>query len=112
MQNFEMVRGTTHSVAIELSDENGAIYTLADGDVLRFGVKQTHNSTQYIIEKELTSADLQDGAYVLALRPADTENLPCGRYCYDIGLQIGEEYYNVVPCSDFVLHHNVTCREV
>lgn len=111
MQNIEMVRGTTHAVAIQLADELGDVYTLSDGEVLRFGVKQTHNSTGYLIEKALTVDDLRDGAYVMALKPSDTEDLACGRYCYDIGLESGEDFYNVVKCSDFILHHNITCRE-
>lgn len=111
MQNFEMVRGTTHAVAITLTDGSGAVYTLAEGEVLRFGVKQTHNSSDYLIEKELTAADLYEGAYLLTLRPADTASLPCGRYCYDIGLESGADFFNIVPCSDFVLLHNITCKE-
>lgn len=111
MQNIEMVRGTTHMLAIILTYEDGTLYTLASGEVLRFGVKQTHNSTEYLIEKELTASDLSGDEYVLTLRPEDTESLRCGRYCYDIGLESGADYYNVIPCSDFLLQHNVTSRE-
>ena len=111
MQNIEMVRGTTHAVAIGLSYASGAAYTLAHGEVLRFGVKRTYNSTEYLIEKELTSADLYAGDYVLVLRPADTEGLACGRYYYDIGLQSGADYFNVVKCSNFTLSQNITSWE-
>lgn len=33
------------------------------------------------------------------------------RYCYDVGMQSGDDYYNVIPCSDFIVAHAVTKRE-
>ena len=43
--------------------------------------------------------------------PEDTENLQFGSYYYDIGLQRGEDYYNLIPYSEFRLVPNITERE-
>lgn len=112
-KTISIVRGTTNAFDIALTDQTGAFYTLQSGEVLRFGVKLRTDLSEYKLVKDLTAADINDegSAYVLTLRPDDTEDLACCRYCYDIGLQSGSDYFNVVPCSDFVLHHNITGRE-
>ena len=106
-------RGTTNTFNIALRKENGDFYTLASGDVLRFGVKVRASSTKYELLKELTIANINAAgdAYVLQLDPADTEGMEFRTYCYDIGLQTGSDYFVVVPCSDFIVHHNITKRE-
>ena len=113
-KTINIIRGTTNAFEIALSDETGAFYVLQSGDVLRFGVKVQAYSRDYKLTKVLAAADVNAAgdAYVLTLRPEDTEGLEFRRYCYDIGLQSGEDYYNVVPCSDFVVSHNITSREV
>ena len=112
-KTISIVRGTTNAFDIALTDQTGAFYSLQPGEVLRFGVKLRADLSEYKLVKELTAADLNDkgDAYVLTLQPDDTEGLAFGRYCYDIGLQSGNDYFNVVPCSDFVIHHNITSRE-
>lgn len=112
--NISMIRGTTHAFNFYLKDTSGAVYNLPEGAVLRFGVKLRASNKEYALIKELTSADVntEGDAYVLNLCPADTQDLPFGRYCYDVGLQLGSSYFNVISCSDFVLHHNITAAEV
>lgn len=113
-KTINIIRGTTNTFNIALKDETGAFYQMQAGDVLRFGVKVRANLDTYELVKEMTAADLNStgDAYVLHLTPADTEDMELRRYCYDIGLQTGTDYFNVVPCNDFILHHNITKREV
>lgn len=113
-KTIEIIRGTTNTFDIALKDEAGEFYTLKAGEVLRFGVKVRANLTEYKLTKELTAENINEAgdAYVLTLRPEDTADMAFMRYCYDVGLQSGADYFNVIPCSDFVVHHNITCREV
>ena len=108
-QPIEMVRGTTYAVVVSVHDDDGNLRPLEEGELLIFGVKTNVNNSECCIEKILTEGT---GEYVFHLSPEDTENLACGRMCYDVGLQSGEDYYTVVPCSPFVLTHRVTKRKV
>lgn len=111
-QPVAIIRGTTRILNIGLSDSLGASYMLQPGEVLRFGVKTHPSNPTFVINKELTSANYENGVYVLILSPNDTEHLPFGRYYYDVGLQNGDSYFNVIECSEFDIRHNITAREV
>ena len=111
---IRIIRGTTAYVNIQLKDEDGGIYRLADGEVLRFGVKEGVQFDEYKLLKELTEENVNaagDG-YMLTFLPADTEGLQCRAYVYDVGLQAGLDYFNAIPCASFVVAPNVTAREV
>lgn len=107
-----MIRGTTHPINVSLRDPSGAVYTLAEGEVLRFGLKRHPEDKECLIKKELTSAHLKDNVYVLILDPADTAELEFGTYYYDVGMQSGTTYKNVIECSKFKIDHNITLPEV
>lgn len=110
---ISIIRGTTKSIDIKLADDSGGAYILQSGEVLRFGVKTSAEQIDYILVKTLTAANLNSAgdAYTLTLMPTDTEEMEFRRYCYDVGLQSGDDYYNVIPCSDFIVEHNITNRE-
>lgn len=109
---IRIVRGTTNTFGIDLKDETGAFHSLQEGEVLRFGVKVGAHRQDYELIKELTAADINEtgDAYILKINPADTEKMDFGEYCYDVGLQAGNNYYMVIPCSEFIVAHNITCR--
>lgn len=109
--NISIIRGTSNTFNITLQDPEGQPYFLAAGEVLRFGVKTRHTEESYIIEKELTAEDLKNGVYPVKLLPEDTAGLCCYSYCYDVGVQSGDDYWIVIPCSPFVVEHNITQRE-
>lgn len=112
-QKISIVRGTTNTFAVAIEDEDGELYELESGEVLRFGIKRRAEDDEYIFELEATSSDADtDGAYPFALGPTDTIELPFGTYIYDVGLQSGDDYYNIIPPSDFVISKNVTSWEV
>lgn len=113
-QPVAIIRGTTHILNINLSASSEESYVLSEGEILRFGVKRFPTDSTYLIEKELTGANYDDvaGVYVLIISPSETETLPFGRYYYDVGLQNGASYFNVIECSEFDIRYNITQREV
>lgn len=106
-QKISIVRGTTNAFAVAVSDENGDAYTLESGEVLRFGVKKRPGDAQYIFVKETAEAN-EDGEYDFTVDVDDTSELPFGSYYYDVGLQSGNDYFNVIPASPFEVAYNVT----
>ena len=106
-QTIKIVRGTTNGFSVTVTDEDGEAYELQSGEFIRFGVKQTPTDTSYILTKTITEADT-NGDYVFTLTPTDTISLAFGSYWYDIGLQSGTDYFNIIPASPFEVTSNVT----
>ena len=111
-QPLAIVRGTTKTMSISVTDESGSAYTLGDYEVLRFGVKKSPGDDVYLFSKEISSSDLVDGAYAFTINPGDTDSLDFGCYYYDVGLQSGNAYFNIIECSEFRLDYNITRMEV
>ena len=111
-QPISIIRGTNQTINIRLQSAYGSQYILQDGQVIRFGVKKNPDSKSYLILKELSNAEFENDSYVLLLTPADTENMAFGCYHYDVGLQSGVSYFNVIECSNFEVKHNITERKV
>lgn len=106
---LKMVRGSTQVIEIQILSPDGQPYVLLEGDVIRFGVKNPEFPGSYLVKKERGS--LSNGITSVTILPEDTIGMEPGRYSYDIGLQSGENYFPVVPYSDFVLEPNVTWKE-
>ena len=111
-QPLTIVRGTTRTISISITNENGTPYSLESGEVIRFGVKKRPSDTEYLFHKEITSPGQEAGVYTFIINPADTENANFGCYYYDVGLQSGTSYFNIIECSEFRITHNVTKRVV
>ncbi len=111
-QPLAIVRGTTKTMTIGVTAEDGSTYELEEGEILRFGVKKHPGDSTYLFSKEMSASSLTDGVYTFKIDPVDTENLDFGCYYYDVGLQHDNEYFNIIPCSDFRVEYNVTKREV
>ena len=105
---IEMVRGTTSTQQIRLM-ENSEPYMLSKNEFLRFGIKEAGYTSRILIDKKFTSSDQdEDGIIEFKIMPNETASWPVKTYKYDIGLQSGEDYFIVIPESDFVLKQNIT----
>ena len=111
-QPLAIIRGTTKTMTVSVTDEGGTVYELDEGEVLRFGVKKHPGDQAYLFSKEMSYDSLNNGVYSFMIEPSDTESLEFGCYFYDIGLQSGNSYFNVVECSEFRVCYNITSREV
>lgn len=107
-QRIEIVRGTTKTFAITVTDSNNDLYTLEDGETVVFGVKRRPEDESPVILKTATSGT--DGVYAVTLAPADTENLPFGKYFFDAGILSGVNYHNIIEPSPFHILPNATSR--
>lgn len=106
---IEIVRGTTAVQQIRIV-ESDQPYILSDDEYLRFGVKEAGYNTRFLINKKFTSKD-QDkytGIIEFKILPKETEKWPIKTYKYDIGLQSGEDYFIIIPESDFIVRQNIT----
>lgn len=105
-QTIKIVRGTTTSFTVTITDvATGNPYVIEPGEAIRFGVKATPVDNAYILTKEIT---VGDGDYDFTIEQDDTISLAFGSYWYDIGLQSGTDYYNIIPASPFEITYNVT----
>lgn len=110
---MEIVRGTTKTPTIKLK-KNGDEYQIDEGDIIRFGVKNNTDDSEYLILKEMISTDYSEdaGGYPLMIYPEDTINLDVGCYAYDIGIQTAAGQYKMVKVySPFKILPNVTRKE-
>lgn len=106
---LKMVRGASQTLEIQVLGPDGQPYVLLEEDVIRFGVKHPEGFGAYLIKKE--RKELVNGITTVDIEPEDTIHMAPGRYCYDIGLQSGTEYFPVVKYSEFVLEPNITWKE-
>ena len=106
-QPLSIVRGTTKAITITVYEDDGSVYTLDEGEKIKFGVSK-HPGSDCVISKEMTSSDFDGEAYSLTITPSDTADLQFGHYYYDVGLQSGSSYINIIECSEFDITYNVT----
>lgn len=108
VQKIEIVRCTTNTFQVEVSDVSGAPYNLGANEKIVLGVKAKATDTELLITKTAEVAGV--GVFKIVLCPEDTEPLAAGRYSYDVGLDDGTNFFNIIEPSPFVLVQNVTCR--
>lgn len=105
-KDIRMVRGTSRTFQISVTDAEGNPYNLKDGEKVIFGVKKSASDEELLICKVVT--ECVDGVCEVELDPEDTGNLAVGKYYYDVGLESSEDYYIIVEMSIFTLAANVT----
>lgn len=109
-QRIEVVRGTTNTFEISIVDSSGGAYDLGSNEKIMFGIKKKPEDKETIFTK--TAEVIGSGLFRVTISPADTEALAFGRYWYDVGLQNGADFYNVIEANPFEILANITSREV
>lgn len=104
-----ITRGTTSTQKIILL-ENDQPYILKNTEYIKFGVKENGYAKRLLIDKQFTAADqdAETGEIEFKILPKDTASWPVKTYKYDIGLQSGEDYFIIIPESNFILQQNIT----
>lgn len=109
-QRIEVVRGTTNTFEISIVDSGGGAYDLGSNEKIMFGIKKKPEDKETIFT--ITAEIIGSGLFSVKISPSHTENLPFGKYWYDVGLQNGEDFYNVIEANPFEVVPNITSREV
>lgn len=108
LNRLEIVRGTTNTIQVEVVDVNGTAYNLGANERIIFGVKEKPEDAALIFTQ--TAEVVGEGLFKIRIAPEDTENMKCGKYSYDVGLQKGTDYFNIIEPSTLVISPNVTFR--
>lgn len=100
--NIYLTRGDTADINVIIKDNNGEVYNMQSGDVLRFTIKINCITTDIVIQKTVTNN-------TISLDPEDTENLNYGSYWFDLELTTaGGDVYTVLAPHRFNLCDEVT----
>lgn len=105
--DVEVVRGTTNTFQITVTNANGELYTLGTNEKLLFGVKKNHTDKNYVFVKTVRVGE--NGVYTVTLHPEDTDLCDCRKYYYDVAIQSGNNFFNIIEASFFHVKKNITC---
>lgn len=104
--DVEIVRGTTNTFEITVTNAFGELYELGTNEKLLFGVKRNHDDTEYIFVKTVKIGN--NGVYTVVVHPEDTEKCDCCKYFFDVSIQSGNNFYNIIEASSFHIKKNIT----
>lgn len=107
-QTIEIVRGTTNTFQISVLDASGAPYNLGSAEKIVFGLKKEVKDEALLVVK--VAEILAEGLFQVTLCPEDTCELDYGHYHYDVGLDDGVNFFNIIQDSPFIIVTNVTFR--
>lgn len=108
-QKIEIVRGTTNTFQISVVDSSGAPYNLGSGERIVFGIKRNPEKEETPLVA-ITAEIIGEGLFSVKLCPEHTAPLECGRHFYDVSLDDGTDFFNVIEPSPFNIVANVTHR--
>lgn len=101
MNDISLTRGDTLHLQITLTDQEGEVYTLQDGDALVFTVKKNTSSDVVLIQKNILNSDI-------TISHEDTKNMSYGTYVYDVQLtQANGDVTTVIKPSKFIITEEV-----
>lgn len=101
---IKLTRGDTAHLSVPIIDDIlETEYEPKTGDVFRFTVKKSYKSDEIAFQKVST------GSCRFHILPADTKDLPFGKYEYDVELTTeGGDVYTVIEPVTFELTKEVT----
>lgn len=98
-----LTKGDSAKLKLKLYDAQNKLLTLKEGDTAVLTIKQNIDSDDVVLQ--LTIDDSQQFTFA----PADTTELECGQYCYDIQVTLNDSsVYTVIPPSRFIIAKGVS----
>ena len=97
-----LTRGDSATLKLKLYDAQNKPVLLTDADRAVLTIKQDIDSPDVVLQLEAKEKQFD-------FAPADTAELACGQYCYDVQVTLSDkDVYTVIPPSDFILAKGVT----
>lgn len=98
-----MTKGDSATLKLKLYDAQNKVVLLSEADRAVLTIKQDIDSEAAVLQMVIVEGQQFD------FKPADTAELPCGKYCYDVQVTLSyKNVYTVIPPSDFILAKGVT----
>lgn len=107
-QKIEIVRGTTNTFQIGVTDADGNSYVPETGEKLVFGIKRKPTDIDLVVVK--VGEVIGEGLFKVKLNPEDTAEIECGKYYYDVGMDNGTDFFNIIKPSPFDIIPNITSK--
>lgn len=105
--NISMIRGNSETIEITCLDASDTLIDFVTGDTVYFSIKDHIISSNYILQKIITT--FTNGIAFVILAPSDTNGLKCKNYVYDVQLKTSTGIVNtIIPPSQFSLEVEVT----
>ena len=87
-------RGDTARLTVDINNDEGEAYAMAEGDTLTLSVKKKLSDTEPCLKK------VSNGVNTFHIEPQDTKGLPFGLYVYDVKLVTSKgDTYTVIERS-------------
>ena len=100
---IKLTRGDSATILVQIKDLNGDIYNLEPGDKLLFTMKRNCNTTEIVIQKDITSDS------IINITHDDTKNLDYGSYIFDVQCTLANgKVYTVIEPHLFIIENEVT----
>lgn len=96
------VRGTTIQIPVEAVFEDGTEYTFDPTDIVVFAMHKDGSTTRALTKIARPDA----GIVLIEIAALDTINLDPGIYIYEISVQSGTDFFNIIPPSVYELLEN------
>lgn len=103
LQTIKINRGTSQKFTAKRVAEDGTPITTKATTAL-FVVKPDWTDAEASITKTLDDMEFADGTYSFSLKPEDTEELPYGKYVWD--LTFTDDGYRVKPAKGYLIIGN------
>lgn len=102
--SVRLTRGDTARISVTVTNEvTGEPYVISDTDTVTMTIKKNYKDTEHFVQKIL------HGSSMFKLEHSDTENLPFGKYIFDIQLETSDgDVYTVIEPTTFELTKEVT----
>lgn len=105
-----MIRGDSKAYKFQRKDREGNILT-DKPTTLFFTLKTSFNTKDFVLQKTLDNMYIsEDGYWHFVLNPDDTEDLPYGKYCWDIQV-VQDGFKTTISRGFLVLSNESTWKE-
>lgn len=111
LNRIHLTRGDSAEIILTIRNRvTGNAFIVGEGDRLTFTLKRFITDKTPVLEKTTGQGIRREtDCCVLVFYPEDTQQLPCGRYIYDIELVRKNGFTDtIIPARDFFLERDVT----